>query len=71
MQTNVVGTFNVLEAVRNYCPEALVACSSTNKVYGDLEGLDYVEQERRFSLPNFPNGPDETTPLDFASLWLL
>ena len=67
MQTNVVGTFNVLEAVRNYCPEALVAYSSTNKVYGDLEGLDYVEQERRFSLPNFPNGLDETTPLDFAS----
>lgn len=67
MLTNVVGTFNLLEAVRQYCPEALVAYSSTNKVYGDLERLDYEEQAKRFSLPQYPNGLDESTPLDFAS----
>lgn len=67
MLTNVVGTFNVLEAVRKYCPEAFVAYSSTNKVYGDLEGLEYEETEKRFTLPKYPNGLDESTPLDFAS----
>jgi len=67
MMTNVVGTFNVLEAVRQFCPEALVAYSSTNKVYGDLEHLRYEELPTRFSLPDYPNGLDESTPLDFAS----
>ena len=33
--------FNILEAARNYSPEALIAYSSTNKVYGDLEYLNY------------------------------
>lgn len=67
MMTNVVGTFNVLEAVRQFCPEALVAYSSTNKVYGDLEWLSYEEGDGRYSLPDYPNGLDECTPLDFAS----
>lgn len=67
MLTNVVGTFNVLEAMRQFCPEALVAYSSTNKVYGDLEYLHYEEQANRFTLPDYPNGLDESTPLDFAS----
>ena len=67
MRTNVIGTFNVLEAVREFCPDALLAYSSTNKVYGDLEGLHYEEGAKRFSLPDYPDGLDETTPLDFAS----
>jgi CDP-paratose 2-epimerase len=66
-RTNALGTFNILEAVRAHSPEALVAYSSTNKVYGDLESLTYAETETRFQLPDFPNGLDETTPLDFAS----
>lgn len=65
--TNALGTFNVLEAVRKYSPESLVAYSSTNKVYGDLRGLDYVETETRYTVPAFPNGFNESLPLDFAS----
>jgi CDP-paratose 2-epimerase len=67
MLTNVVGTFNILEAVRQFCPDALVAYSSTNKVYGDLEWLEYKELEKRFCIPEHPNGLDESIPLDFAS----
>jgi len=67
MMTNVVGTFNVLEAVRQYCPEAVVAYSSTNKVYGDLEWLRYEEDATRFTLPDYRGGLDESIPLDFAS----
>jgi CDP-paratose 2-epimerase len=67
MMTNVIGTFNVLEAMRKYSPEALLAYSSTNKVYGDLERLRYVETDTRYTLPGFPDGLDESLPLDFAS----
>lgn len=65
--TNVMGTFNVLEAVRAFSPEAMVAYSSTNKVYGDLIHLSYGETATRYTLPDFPNGLDESLPLDFAS----
>jgi CDP-paratose 2-epimerase len=67
MRTNVVGTFNVLESMREFCPDALLAYSSTNKVYGDLEHLKYETTETRNTLPDFPNGLDESMPLDFAS----
>jgi CDP-paratose 2-epimerase len=67
LKTNVIGTFNVLESARRHSPLALVAYSSTNKVYGDLEELDYVESDTRYSLARFPRGLDESVRLDFAS----
>ena len=67
MLTNVVGTFNVLESIRQYSPKAFLVYSSTNKVYGDLNHLDYQEFEMRYDLPDYPNGIDENMPLDFAS----
>lgn len=67
MMTNVVGTFNILEAVRQHSPEALVAYSSTNKVYGDLERFDYKETLSRYVVDGYEQGFDETLPLDFAS----
>jgi CDP-paratose 2-epimerase len=67
MLTNVVGTFNVLEALRQFSPDALVAYSSTNKVYGDLDRLRYEETPTRFLAPDYPRGFDESLPLDFAS----
>jgi CDP-paratose 2-epimerase len=67
LRTNVVGTFNVLEAARAFSPESLVAYSSTNKVYGDLENLRYGETSSRYTLIDFPHGLDESTQLDFAS----
>lgn len=67
MLTNVVGTFNVLEATRRFSPGALVAYSSTNKVYGDLEHLEYVETESRFTVPAYPHGFNEALQLDFST----
>ena len=67
LETNVLGTFNVLEAVRKYSPEALVAYSSTNKVYGDLEWIKTEETETRYILPSYPKGLDESIPLDFST----
>ena len=66
-QTNAQGALNILEAMRQYSPDALLAFSSTNKVYGDLHDLTYQETDTRFTIPAFPHGLDEATPLDFAS----
>jgi CDP-paratose 2-epimerase len=67
LQTNVVGTFNILEAARAFSPEALIAYSSTNKVYGDLEWLRYEETSTRYRLTDYPDGLDENLPLDFST----
>jgi CDP-paratose 2-epimerase len=66
-ETNVGGTFNVLEAARLHSPDAILVYSSTNKVYGDLEQYTYHETATRYTCPSHPNGFDETVPLDFHS----
>ena len=66
-ETNALGTFNVLEAVRRHVPEAAIVYSSTNKVYGDLEQYRYEEGDTRWTCPDHPEGFDEATPLAFAS----
>lgn len=66
-EVNAMGTFNLLEAVREYSPEAIVIYSSTNKVYGDLEQFTYSERETRYQCNEHPNGFNEQTQLDFHS----
>lgn len=66
-EVNVVGTHNLLEAVRLYTPEAAVIYSSTNKVYGDLEQYAYRETDSRYECIDKPNGFDEATQLNFHS----
>lgn len=66
-EINAMGSLNVLEAVRDHAPEAAVIYSSSNKVYGDLEYIDYHETETRYIDPGHPQGLDERTPLDFQS----
>jgi CDP-paratose 2-epimerase len=64
---NVVGTHNLLEAVRQHTPNATVVYSSTNKVYGDLEQYSYVETDTRYQCVEYPNGINELTQLSFHS----
>lgn len=66
-QVNALGALNVLESVRNYSPQTAVFFSSTNKVYGDLEQYTYEELDTRYKCVEYPNGFDETVPLDFRS----
>lgn len=66
-ETNALGTFNLLEGVRKFSPKATVIYSSTNKVYGDLEWLNYVEKEKRYELQEYPVGLPEAMPLHFSS----
>lgn len=66
-ETNALGTFNVLEAVRLGAPEAFVVFSSTNKVYGGMEDVAVVEEARRYCYRDYPGGLDETRGTDFHS----
>ncbi len=66
-EVNVLGSFNLLEAVRHHAPDCAIVYSSTNKVYGDLEEFEYQETETRYVCPQYPNGFDEQTRLDFHS----
>jgi len=48
---NVQGTFNLLEATRQYAPAAVFIFTSTNKVYGDTPNrLPLIEQEKRWEI---------------------
>ncbi len=66
-EINAGGTFNLLDAVRQFSPESVVIYSSTNKVYGDLEWLEYLEQEKRYEIKSYPQGLSESVPLNFSS----
>jgi len=66
-ETNVLGSFNLLDAARQFCPSATIIYSSSNKVYGELRGLELREDELRYSSINFPDGVDENAPLDFQT----
>ena len=67
METNLVGSFNVIESVKNYSPNSKIIYSSTNKVYGDLEYLKYEETASRYNCLSYPNGLPETIGLQFSS----
>lgn len=65
---NANGTLVLLEATRNYCPEAVFIFTSTNKVYGDTpNNLPLVELETRWEIePNhiYAAGIDESMSID-------
>ncbi len=63
-ETNALGTFNILEAVRLHSPATTMLYSSTNKVYGSLSQIRTVELESRYVLPDYPDGLDENIPLE-------
>ncbi len=62
-ETNALGTFNVLEAMRRHTPDARLIFAGTNKVYGDLAGLRCEEHRTRFVLPDYPAGLPENLPI--------
>lgn len=66
-ETNVLGSFNLLEAAREAKINPVIIYSSTNKVYGDLENFTYTENETRCLCPQKPDGFDESITLDFHS----
>lgn len=66
-EINVLGGHNVLEAVRKFSSQTIVTYSSTNKVYGDLENIEYSETSTRYVARGFEKGFDEDLRLNFQS----
>jgi CDP-paratose 2-epimerase len=68
-EVNALGTLNLLEATRQYCPEAAFIHMSTNKVYGDAPNeYPLVEKATRYDYarPEDYDGIDETCRIDQA-----
>jgi CDP-paratose 2-epimerase len=66
---NANGTLNLLEATRQFAPNAVFIFTSTNKVYGDLPNyLPLVEEETRWEISKdhayYKNGIDEKMSID-------
>ena len=66
-ESNALGTFNVLEAVRHGAPGAALLYASTNKVYGGMEHVGIVPAGERYAYADYPHGIPESFPLDFHS----
>ena len=64
-ETNVLGTINVLEAVRQFAPETGIVYASSNKVYGNLEHLDLIESETRYKPRMVQKGVNESVAIEF------
>jgi len=67
--TNAVGTLNLLEGSRRFCPNTTFVHLSTNKVYGDRPNtLAIKEKEKRFDFDEkskyFGKGIDESFSID-------
>jgi CDP-paratose 2-epimerase len=66
-EVNALGTINLLEAARRWCPDCVFILMSTNKVYGDAPNeLPLVELETRYDYarPEDHGGIDETCRID-------
>ncbi len=68
-EVNAMGTLNLLEAVREYCPDAAFIFTSTNKVYGDTpNSLPLIETKTRWEIDvehsYYEHGIDETMTID-------
>ncbi|MEX1018682.1 MAG: NAD-dependent epimerase/dehydratase family protein [Litorilinea sp.] len=64
---NAVGTLNLLEATRQFCPESPFIHMSTNKVYGDAPNrIAMTEHATRWDYadPDFANGIAENLAID-------
>lgn len=64
-EINVLGSINLLEAVRQYCPGSVIVYASSNKVYGNLDYLDMVERETRYEPRTLVRGVDESAAIEF------
>jgi CDP-paratose 2-epimerase len=67
LETNVLGTFHVLEAARTMLNPPAVLFTSTNKVYGAMEEVPVTLRGGRYAYADGRMGIGEDAPLDFHS----
>lgn len=66
-EVNAVGTLNLLEAARRFCPESPFIHMSTNKVYGDRPNslpLKELDTRWEYDSPEFEHGIAEAFSID-------
>jgi CDP-paratose 2-epimerase len=62
---NAFGTLNVLEHIRQKCPQAAFIYTSTNKVYGEnVDRIPLEEKETRYVYGNGTDSISESMPID-------
>ena len=66
-EVNAMGTFNVLEAMRQAEMKGLLIYASTNKVYGDMNDIAIREEDGRYRYVEFSSGISEERAIDFHS----
>jgi CDP-paratose 2-epimerase len=66
-EVNALGTFNVLEAMRQAEMTAPLIYASTNKVYGEMTSVGVTERNGRYAYQSLPFGVSEDNNLDFHS----
>ncbi|MFW5703477.1 MAG: NAD-dependent epimerase/dehydratase family protein [Patescibacteria group bacterium] len=68
-ESNVVGSFRLLEALRVNNPDVILLYSSTNKVYGDLSHhrIELDKKLQQYKNIDYPNGISEDQRLEFIS----
>ena len=66
-EINALGSFNVLEAIRETKSNPAILYSSTNKVYGGMTDIKIVERKGKYAYKDLPKGISEDRILDFHS----
>jgi len=66
-EVNLLGTLNVLEAIRKSGGNPVLVFTSTNKVYGEMNDFPIEEADGRYDYKSLKTGNPESTPLDFHS----
>ena len=67
LETNLLGTFHILEAARSLPSPPPILFTSTNKVYGGLDDAPVQLQGEAYGYRDQRAGIDEEHPLDFHS----
>ena len=66
-ESTALGTFNLLEAIREAKRDPVILYASTNKVYGGMEEVTVVERNGRYEYESLTTGVAEEQALDFHS----
>ncbi|MCK4665395.1 GDP-mannose 4,6-dehydratase [Candidatus Dependentiae bacterium] len=64
---NALGSFNILEALRETGQDCPIIYTSTNKVYGEMTDIKVRDTGKRYEYEDYDKGIPENYPLDFHS----
>ena len=66
-QINTIGSLNVLESIREIDNNCKSIYASSNKIYGDLNYINIIEENSRYKAPDYESGFPESMKIDFST----